>query len=355
MAILIGFEAANSFVKATSTITAGEVDTYLNTLTRYPESAAIDDFTNAIKRGFYKIGDAFYKPGQDLKTKDTETSSSTKGNRYTSPDRKYYRECLVAIYKQLEKEKIRDVFNENIYVVTGIPVKDVKNYEKDIQELLLANDGKHTVNNKTFTIKGVKVISQGLSGFYDEAVGFDGEFLADFVNEAEEKEYLYTDIGFGSTDFQWISDLAPREARGMEGFGTVISEINNWAKKQDTGYADDNLEDFALIKPLIKGNVLNVTVNEVTVDKDEFFLSFATKVITRLEQDPFKITMYQKIKFCGGGAIALKSYLIKALNDKGYEKLVSRCEFNDELAQVKNARGYLKYGLRFFKKQGVEF
>lgn len=345
MAIFIGFESANSFVKSVSSINESELDIYLNTLTVVDEKEAINALTGKHYEDIYEVvlkGEKlYYRVGLPLESDNQTSSSSDDFKRYETDEWKV--ESLIAIYKQLDQAKKTSDF---LYVTTGVPTKHA-GIPSVIAAIKKQLEGTHTINGRDFLIKEVAVITQGESTYYHELLNDKGESNIPFVVRASKKNLMYIDIGHGTADFCAIQKLVPGKRSQEDGMISVWEKIKSAAENLDDYFKVSNPPILGFAEQLhtsdeINFNNIRVDVKEV---KEKEMQQYAEKILNRLSKDGLEDLSYNEIIFCGGGSVGLKPYLEQAIHSK-YEKESLRARFrflND--AQAANASGYLKYGL----------
>lgn len=226
MAIFVGGESANSFIKMVSSVSkldvAGNpiVDTYLNTLTEVDRYDAYDEISGTLRPQYYEVDGVYYQVGLKAETSEQDNSYLDGIERYKHPNFKI--ETLIAIYRQLERD---NKFDEPIYYVTGVPIKHFnKTVEETIRDVLVTNVP-HIVNGKPINIKYVKVIKQALSSYYNDLLDNNARPNADFYLSIKDKNLLYFDIGWGTSDVQRIVDCKPLGDSHLEGVITIVDKI----------------------------------------------------------------------------------------------------------------------------------
>lgn len=356
MAIFIGGESANSFIKMVSSESkldvAGNpiVDTYLNTLTEVDRYDAYDDISGSLRPQHYEIDGVYYQVGLKAETSEQDNSYLDGIERYKHPNFKI--ETLIAIYRQLEKS---GKFDEPIYYVTGVPIKHFnKTVEDTIREVLIAN---HTVNNKPINIKGVKVIKQALSSYYNDLLNNEAKPNADFYLSVKEKNLLYFDIGWGTSDVQRIVDGKPFGDGHLEGVITIVDKIYKDAISMRT-LESDKLKALGVPKlgfhNVIKTGILKCSRDmELDMSKSrKKHVSSYLNAVSRLTKSDFELSNIDIVYFCGGGAIALERDIKTHFKDFfGYNDIQMEKKFVFVSgAQQSNARGYYKFALKYFKK-----
>lgn len=327
---VIGFEAANSFVKIKSDKYA-EPEAYLNTvreLTGY-EEAAVDDevLGGAVEDTIFRINGVSYTVGN---AKDAGSSSGRGVDRYDTP--LYKIASLIAIARHVDN-------GDEVLVVTGVPAQ---HYKTDRAATLIeqALKGEHTVyingNPVTFNVKEVRVMLQPL-GSYNTLLKKDDGSLKERAVELSKKEKLLIDIGWGSTD------VAVLEGAMLRDFFTIdVSMFNAYeaiGKGLEKAYPDiveaGGYNEFDLEKQLRESNVFeigNVPYNALAI-KQKAFETVANNIMAEISRKQINLKKYGAVIFTGGGVLALAPYLRKFTEDvPNVLKVVD--------AQMANARGY---------------
>ena len=359
MAIFVGGESANSFIKMVSSESkldiAGNpiVDTYLNTLTEVDKYDAYDDVSGKLRPQHYEVDGIYYQVGLKAETSEQDNSYLDGIERYKHPNFKI--ETLIAIYRQLEKS---DKFDEPIYYVTGVPIKHFnKTVEETIREVLITN-APHTVNNKPINIKDVKVIKQALSSYYNDLLDNNANPNADFYLSIKEKNLLYFDIGWGTSDVQRIVDRKPMGDSHLDGVITIVDRIYKDAISLST-IESDKLKALGVPKlgfhNVIKTGMLKCSRDmelDMKKSRDKHVASFLNSV-SRLTKSDFELSNIDTIYFCGGGSIALENDIKQHFkNVFGYNDIQMEKKFVFVSgAQQSNARGYYKFALKYFRKE----
>ncbi|MGG4330397.1 ParM/StbA family protein [Priestia megaterium] len=350
MAIFLGFESANSYVKSISTVEDSKPDIYLNTLTSVDEEDAISELNGKRHNGVYEVEinkeKLYYRVGRTLQSGNQTSSSSDDIKRYSSLEWKI--ESLIAIFRQLEQGINR---TEHIYVVTGVPTKHagLDTVKATINNQLV---GTHKVNGWEFRIIEVAVISQAESTYYHELLNDQGEANKRFVLNSNEKELMYIDLGHGTTDYCHVSGLVPGKRSQISGMVSVWEKLKRVAEKQKEDFKATNATILGIEKQLQTSGKIkyrNIEV-DITVEREKEMQKYADRIISHLSKDGLEDTLYNEIIFCGGGSIGLKPYLETAImKHYGEDTLRKRFRFLED-AQASNANGYLKYAINFFGK-----
>lgn len=358
MAIFIGGESANSFIKMVSSVSkldvAGNpiVDTYLNTLTEVDKYDAYDEISGALRPQYYEVDSVYYQVGLKAETSEQDNSYLDGIERYKHPNFKI--ETLIAIYRQLERD---NKFDEPIYYVTGVPIKHFnKTVEETIRDVLVAN-APHVVNGKPINIKGVKVIKQALSSYYNDLLDNNAKPNADFYLSIKDKNLLYFDIGWGTSDVQRIVDGKPLGDSHLEGVITIVEKIYKDAISLGT-IESDKLKALGVPKlgfhNAIKTGILKCsrdTELDMSKSRKKHVSSFLNSV-SRLTKSDFELSNIDTVYFCGGGAIALERDIKQHFKEFfGYNDIQMEKKFVFVAgAQQSNARGYYKFALKYFRK-----
>ena len=358
MAIFVGGESANSFIKMVSSVSkldvAGNpiVDTYLNTLTEVDKYDAYDDISGILRPGYYEVEGIYYQVGLKAETSEQDNSYLDGIERYKHPNFKI--ETLIAIYRQLERD---NKFDEPIYYVTGVPIKHFnKTVEETIKDVLIRNTP-HIVNGKPINIKNVKVIKQALSSYYNDLLDNDARPNADFYLSIKEKNLLYFDIGWGTSDVQRIVDGKPLGDSHLEGVITIVDKIYKDAISLNT-IESDKLKALGVPKlgfhNVIKTGILKCsrdTELDMSKSRKKHVSSFLNS-ISRLTKSDFELSNIDTIYFCGGGSIALERDIKQHFKEFfGYNDIQMEKKFVFVSgAQQSNARGYYKFALKYFRK-----
>lgn len=351
--LYVGFESANSYIKAVGSESNGEVDVYLNTLTDSSKED-YENSTNGLAKTsdvVYEIEGHYFKVGKKpTQAKKQDSSSSSSITRYKSPE--YRWESLIAIFRQVE-----NVLQDNavIRVVTGVPTNHAvdPDAEKFIQNNLC---GKHKVNGKELYIGSVDVISQGESTFFSEVftdeAGINNEFVLEVSNPDEDEitQLLYIDIGHGTTDYRVVSDFSTFETENFEitGISEVWNELLKFAKEKFPKITASKPTVLALEKYFQTTGTFEYKKVDIDVSakREELLQEYANKVIKTIYTDAFRDLTFDQIRITGGGAIALENYLLKSIDqiEQGDKKLKERYVFLDKnIRQKSNALGYLRY------------
>lgn len=358
MAIFIGGESANSFIKMVSSESkldvAGNpiVDTYLNTLTEVDKYDAYDDVSGKLRPQHYEVDGVYYQVGLKAETSEQDNSYLDGIERYKHPN--FRIETLIAIYRQLEKN---NKFDEPIYYVTGVPIKHFnKTVEETIREVLIAN-GNNVVNGKPINIKEVKVIKQALSSYYNDLLDYNAKPNANFYLSVKDKNLLYFDIGWGTSDVQRIVDGKPMGDGHLDGVITIVDRIYKDAISLGT-IESDKLKALGVPKlgfhNVVKTGILKCSRDmelDMSKSRKKHVASFLN-AMSRLTKSDFEISNIDTIYFCGGGAIALEDDIKQHFKDFfGYNDIQASKKFIFVSgAQQSNARGYYKFALKYFRK-----
>jgi hypothetical protein len=350
--LYVGFESANSYIKAVGSESNCEVDVYLNTLTESTKED-YDNQTNGLAKtsdAVYEVEGNYFKVGKKpTQAKKQGSSSSSNITRYKSPS--YRWESLIAIFRQVE-----NVLQDNavIRVVTGVPTDHAVNpdAEKFIQNNLC---GKHKVNGKELYIASVDVISQGESTFYSEVfndkAGINEEFVLEISNSDEDEitQLLYIDIGHGTTDYRVVSDFSTYETENLEvtGISEVWNELLKFTKERFPKISAKKPTVLALEKDFQTTGKFEYKLIDIDISekRDELLQKYANQVINEI-YDTFREITFDQIRITGGGAIALEKYLLNSINqiEQGDKKQRERYVLlNKDIRQKSNALGYLRY------------
>lgn len=352
MAIFIGFESGNSYVKSVSSIRGSKPDIYLNTLTSVDEEQAFNPFNNERYNDVYEVEHnrekLYYRVGLPLQSLNQESSSMDDPSRYKKIE--YKIECLISIYRQISQ-----VTNsrELLYVTTGVPTKHYGN--KTVSDSIIKQlRGTHCVNGRNFTISEVAIIGQCESTYYSELLNESGEANPTFAVQASDKNLMYIDIGHGTTDYCQVQRLIVGEKAQIPGFKAVWAKIKKAAEKD---------EEFKAANPLILGiegqlqstgiiTFNNIKVNVVQEREKELF-KYAKKIIEHLSKE-LEDRSYNEVIVCGGGCIGLEKYLLEVVNETySNSSLRNRFRFLNN-AQESNAIGYLRFGLNVLSRNSLK-
>lgn len=347
MAIFVGFESANSYVKSVSSIPGSKSDIYLNTLTLVEEEEAFNQLNGDKYEDVYEVEidnkKHYYRVGLPLESSNQESSSSNDIKRYKKLEWKV--ESLIAIYRQLLQGPDTKDF---VYITTGVPTKHagIPDVVTDIQKQL---EGTHKVNGRSFLVREVAVITQGESTYYHELLNERGESNVPFVVRVSKKNLMFVDIGHGTTDFCHIQRLIPGKRSQIPGMSFVWEKLKRIAEKNDKDFKAANAPILGISEQLQEsGKIIfnNIAVDvDINQERDKALQNYADKIIDQLSKDGLEDSTYNEIIFCGGGSIGLKRYLNISIAKK-YENEGLRSRFRFlENAQEANAQGYLKYGL----------
>lgn len=325
---VIGFEAANSFVKIKSE--KGE-DAYLNTLReRYEEGEDVygDTFGARQKREYFKYNDILYTKAD---VHDADSSSARDSDRYDSEAFKL--ESLIAIAQHVDN-------GDSVKVVTGLPGKDYK--KDDAHADLAANlKGTHTVwvgnDCRTFEIKDVMTILQPLGTFTYLMLNEDGS-AKPLGLKLSKQRVVIIDIGFGTTDIAILEGTTLIDTFSLD--VSMFDAYNRILKKHGLDDIVDAFEIEKVIRETEKGERVIFSHGGVEYDledaKNESFKRIADRIVRGVKKR-VSLDKYDASIFTGGGVLALYDNLKVELEDVPNAVPVRE-------PQMANARGYYIYG-----------
>lgn len=340
----VGTECGNGFVKSCSNVKEyGKVDIYLNTLKTVEKS---DYEKSQLGSGYnkdevYSIDGKYYIVGKKP-NKDEDTLDNSDKSRYFSD--KFKVALLISIYRQ-----IKDVPNHssyNTYVVTGLPTEhsEDEGLKEEIEKFYKKT---HTINNSTIRISGLEAIAQGEAAFYSELYN-NGEESEDYILETtpdiEDMEFntLYIDLGHVTTDFRRIRDYSVVDGSQMYGMQRTWKQLIKIAKEQNSGLAKHPA--LTLEEQLRKSGFIDIQKETANVSKERDILlkEYAKEIIGKISQ-AFNDIYFDSIRFCGGGSILMKDYLLAEIKEKHKTNLrhIERYKFLDN-PQERNSLGYLE-------------
>ena len=344
-----GGECGNGFVKSCF---RGEVDTYLNTLYEVEESdynkKALSVTVN--KDEVFKVNGRYFKVGKKPLGKDYITLNSTDKNKYFTDN---FRDAfLISIYKQLRT--VEDFSSCNTYVVTGLPTEHAED-EQLREEISKFYEKTHMVNDQTFRIKGLEVIAQGEACFYSE-VYKDGEENAEYILETtpsiEGTEFntMYVDLGHKTCDYRLINDYSVQSGYEIPGMEDIWTKLIKVAQKQNRALI--GFQPLLLEEQLRSSGKIDIEdeTADVTNERDQLLSQYAKDILSELKKGEFANKILHSIRFCGGGSLAMRPYLDKAIDDMHKEnpKHKKRYKFLEN-PQSRNSIGYLEACYQIFR------
>lgn len=329
---VIGFEAANSYVKIKS---EERDEAYPNVLWRVTE-----DFQGNIMGGnnkdeskVYTIGEDRFRPGV-RGVKGYRSSSGTSEYRYRQPQ--YKNESIIALARHCSD-------GDSLSVVTAVPAihYNNKDVQKDIESVLKnVHSIRENDQTKIFTVKKVQTLLQPAAMLVSAAFNADGGIREAAV--AAKTRKLVVDIGWGTTDVAImygldLIDFFPVEVAMFNAY----SRIEKLLKKE---YPDLNSQPFKLFD--LEQDLRNLDTfiwagkeYDCKAIKERAFRDTANEIVAeitnRVQLSEFSMTL-----FGGGGIEALKDYLRGPLDGYNARRVQN--------AQMANAIGCYIYGK--FKK-----
>jgi plasmid segregation protein ParM len=324
---IVGFEAANSFVKIKSD--KGE-DAYLNTL-RERHDLGEDLYEGAFGRAtalnWFKYNGIIYTTGD---TYEARSSSARDSDRYGTEE--YKVESLIAIAQHVEN-------GDEVKIVTGLPAKDYK--KQSCHDDLVRNlIGTHTVyvgkEPRTFEIVEVRSILQPLGTLTFLMLNEDGSPKEQGVKLAKQRKVV-VDIGFGTTDVAILEGTTLIDSFGVD--VAMLDAYERMLKKLDL---HNDLTPFQMEKAVRAAKSGKVTFEyggreyDATDAAAESLRITAGNIISRVK-NRIALDKYDATIFTGGGVLALYDHLKHQL--EGVPNAVPVRE-----PQMANARGNYIYG-----------
>ncbi|KON67360.1 hypothetical protein AKG34_21305 [Peribacillus butanolivorans] len=371
----IGMESSNGYVKSTSSVNVGEVDTYLNTLTTIKDpnvylasQSRIENLDHKVNRDksndVYEIiagvdpKPTYYKVGQRPTTDDIKGFSEEGTSKYSRKE--WIAANLIAVYRQLENEDFRGC---TINLVTGLPTNHSVDTELK-QDIINSLTKTYTVNGRNLRISNVSILPQADSSFFNDLLDFEGklneEFLNDVTSEDEDQQttILYYDIGYGTTDVKTVVDFAidPIRKKELAGMEKQFVDMMDVAIGENALLADAEL--LLVEKQLRKHGNLDVDGIKVDIvaERNEILERFAEEIVDVIEKAPFKKMKINEHRFVGGGAIIMEDYVMKALKNK-YVKNKSQIDKykfikgeDENYLQFTNCLGFYKMCVKKYSK-----
>ncbi|MCM3005690.1 hypothetical protein [Priestia koreensis] len=357
--IFIGMEASNGYVKATSNITKGEVDTYLNTLTPVSEDVYNASQSEDSLEEVYSIQlpleteTQYYKVNKTITSDEQIFFSDDDKSKYTSDE--WIMANLIAVYRQIQSTDFAGV---NMYLVTGLPTNHSKdeNLKKEIKRVLTKS---YTVNGKIVRIHDVSIIPQGDASFFNDLITVEGEFDPEFLKETtpddedQQSTLLYFDIGFGTTDVKTVIDYAivPTKSKELPGMEAQWVKVMDKAIEENPELA--GIEILGVEKQLRSGGEIDINKEKanVSLDRDKILLAFAKQLVGTIGKAPFKGMLIDQIRFVGGGTIVMEPYIKEVLKDKYKDnpEHIKKFKFIKN-SQATNALGFYKMCLKKYNQ-----
>lgn len=360
--IAVGVEAANGFVKGLSSISeTGQVDTYLNTLTKSNEDE-YNQFKNGIsKTEVYYINGEYYKVGlQKAKGLEQLEFATRNDVKYDNP--LWQTAFIIAVYRQIKNAPSLTV--SKIFVTTGLPANDDKkgSIKKKLREAFVKI---HCVNDQKFSIDDLYFIGQGSASFYNDLfnVNEEGEsqpnkkFLAETApaNKNSVSKIMYVDFGFSTLDYKLVIDYTIQD-KSIEddGMKTIWNEIlNRVIKANEANEWLIGVDVLEVEEQIREGKKIELNYQEADISEvfNEVMMEYARKAIQKLYVGDFDNMVYDQVRFLGGGSIPLKPFLEKAIEEyhKGNKGRMDAYKFLEN-PQTTNCRGYLKFAQANVKK-----
>ena len=323
---VIGFEAANSFVKIKSE--RGE-DAYLNTL-RERHDLGEDIFgEESAPKEFFKYNDIIYTKGD---TRNMQSSSARDSDRYATEEFKI--ESLIAIAQHVDN-------GDQVKVITGLPAKDYKNqktHDTIARQLL----GQNTVwvgkEPRTFEVMEVRTILQPLGTYTFLLMNEDGSLKEQGLKLSRQNKVII-DIGFGTTD---VAILEGGEMVDHFGIGVSMFDVyDRMLTKLGLKNSLSHLQMERLVRQAEKEKkplVIEYGGREYEAEdiKKESMRIVAGRIITGLK-NRVSLDSYDAAIFAGGGVLALYDHLKVLLEEIPNAVPVKH-------PQMSNARGFYIYG-----------
>lgn len=371
--IMVALEAANGFVKGASSLTDGQVDTYLNTLTE----STVEEYkqylsneANGISGNeVYLVDGKYYKVGLAPAAGQNCTKFATRNDtKYEEPLWKV--SFIIGVYRQIKNAPSLTV--SKVFVTTGLPANDDK--KNSIKRKLKESFVKvHCVNGQKFSIDDLFFLGQGTASFYNDMFEVNEEnqlqvskkFLASTApnNKNSVSQVMYVDAGFSTLDYKFISDYVVRQEKSIEAPGmlsiwkSIIDELTiinsdddeeTIAEKERNEWLN-NLDILEVEDQLREGKKIDWNYQEVDISKvfDKKMTEYADAAIKRLYVgEGLDNMVYDQVQFVGGGSLSLKPYLEKAYEKyhKGNKGRMSVYKFASK-PQETNCKGYLKFSI----------
>jgi plasmid segregation protein ParM len=321
---VIGYEAANSFVKIKSD--KGE-EAYLNTLR---ERSEVEELVYAdgtfgksnSDKSRYKVEGRTFTRGDIY---EAQSSSSRDSDRYGSEA--YKLESLIAIAGHVDN-------GDEVKLVTGLPVKDYHSKAEDmLAESLL---GTHTVfvdkEPKTFTIEEVRNVLQPLGTLTFLMLNEDGSPKDGGIKLAKQRKVV-VDIGFGTTDIAILEGTTL-----VDSFGVDVAMLDMYERILKKLKLQNDMTPFQIEQALRAGTLLHHGGREfdAAAAYEEARKVTASTIVSRVK-NRISLDKYDASIFTGGGVTALRGELKHLLEDVPNAVPVRE-------PQLANARGYFIYG-----------
>lgn len=352
----IGMEASNGYVKATSNVANGEVDTYLNTL-RPVSEAEYENQDSEAKAEVFKFQTGVEKPkyfkvGQTLTSDEQIYFSDDDKGKYTSLD--WLAANMIAIYRQLEEEQFEGA---PIYVVTGLPT----NHSRDEQlkeEMQKALTKTFVINDRSIRVNDVTIVPQGDASFYNDFLTDEGELNEEFLKETasededQQSTILYFDLGFGTCDIKTVVDytVIPNKSKELPGMEAQWVKAMDSAIEKNPAFA--SVEILGVEKQLRQGGTLKINNEkaDVTDERNEILNQYARQLIGAITKAPFKGMLITQCRFVGGGTMIMKEYISNFLKEKfeSNPEHIKTFKFIPN-SQATNARGFYKVCVKKYK------
>ena len=338
---VVGFEAANSFVKV---FTRGRQAVYANTITELGQESfsKVLETTERNANTVYTVNGKSYNVGLTHKYR---TSSGTDIERYKSE--MYLIESLIAISQVVDD-------GETITVATGIPADHYHAKGTAKQYINAALVGTHTIlvngNELTFTIKEVVVILQPLASYFYALVNELGTADDSMIERIENTETLIIDIGFGTTDLAYCLGY------NLHNFDVVTDSMKTvYEKVAQQLKADAAAKNVKLATAKIKLLDLEKQIREkkyftyankrydVMGTYEKALKETASNIIADVRSST-GLDQFTTIIFTGGGSKSMAAYIENELKDPATDNLPENIFFIDsKAAQMANVKGYFVY------------
>lgn len=327
---VVGFEAANSYVKSRSA--KGKI-TYLNALKERFDHEEIVQIKNKVgvqaddrpEDKLFKFEGKMYTVGDAL---DANFSTARDADRYSSP---FYRiASILAVAQHAEN-------GDKILAVTGVPANHYRNETvyKDIKDALI---GVHTVvingEVRTFEIVDVKIILQPMGTMYSLIINEDGTYTEHGQDLEEARQKVIIDIGFGSTDVAILDGMTLKNS-----FAIDHSMVDAYIRIQQKLGLTNKKEPLEIEQDLKRSVIIRHggISYDATEAKAEAFEITAQTIIAKVK-NRVKLEDFDYVIFTGGGVEALyqplKGHLVGVPN---------AVKVGD--AQGANAEGYYLFGI----------
>ncbi len=231
--------------------------------------------------------------------------------------------------------------NDNINIVTGLPVSFYRRHREELSGLLL---GAHTMttldasgarHEMRLTVDQVRVIPQPFGSLFNLMMGDSAE-LSD--KRYVEEKIGVVDIGFRTTDYT-ISDKTKYSGRGSGSSESGIARAFSMIAAKLLEQTGVDVELYRMYDAVARGSI---KIRGKTIDlrplTEEAFSKLASAIATevdRLWADDWDIDL---IVVTGGGGAVLAPYLQPLLSGEvlGIDPTAD--------SRLHNVRGYWKYG-----------